>query len=94
MPPHKKSIKIKSTTHGLSAIARGINASIAAQDKRFEPQLKENAERKQRVLKFCASEAEKDPQHEVRMVQLLMSLKSSYPLSLFNQSSNMQQLSN
>ena len=35
-PPNKKSEKLKSTTHGLSAIARGINASIAAQDKRFE----------------------------------------------------------
>ena len=78
-PPHKKSEKIKSTTHGLSAIARGINASIAAQDKRFERQLKENAERERRLLAFRASEAEKDHQHEARMAQLLMSLKSSHP---------------
>ena len=34
-PPHKKLEKIKSTIHGLSVIARGINASIAVQDKRF-----------------------------------------------------------
>ena len=78
-PPHKKSEKIKSTTHGLSAIARGTNASIAAQDNRFERHLKENAERERRLLEFRASEAEKDHQHEARMAQLLMSLKSSHP---------------
>ena len=77
-PPHKKSEKIKSTTHGLSAIARGINASIAAQDKRFERQLKENDEREWRLLEFCASEAERDRQHEARIAQFLMSLKSSH----------------
>ena len=31
-PPHKKLEKVKSTTHGLSAIARGINSSITAQE--------------------------------------------------------------
>ena len=35
-PPNKKSEQIKSTMHGLSAIARGIKASIAAQYRRFE----------------------------------------------------------
>ena len=49
-PPHKKSEKIKSTKHGSSAIARGINASIAARDKRFQRQLKENAEWERRLL--------------------------------------------
>ena len=44
-PPRKKSEKIQSMTHGLSAIARGINASTAAQDKRSEHQLKENVEK-------------------------------------------------
>ena len=58
-PPQKKLEKIKSTTHGLSAIARGINASIAAQGKRFECQLKENAERERRLLEFRASQAKK-----------------------------------
>ena len=48
--PHKKSENIKSTTHGLSAIARGINASIAAQDSGFQRQLKENVEREWRFL--------------------------------------------
>ena len=57
-PLHKKSEKIKSTTHGVSAIARGINASIATQDKRFERQLQENAEREWRLLDFYASEAQ------------------------------------
>ena len=51
--PYKNSEKIKSTTHGLSAIARGINASIAAQDKRFERQLKENAVMERRLLELC-----------------------------------------
>ena len=77
-PPHKKSEKTKFTTHGLSAIARGINALIAAQDKRFERPLKERAERERRLLEFRASEVEKDCQHEARMAQLLMSLKSSH----------------
>ena len=89
-PPHNKSEKIKSITHGLSVIARGINALIAAQDKRFECQLKENAERKRRLLEFRASEAEKDRQHEVRMAQLLMSLNSSHPLPQYGQSSSTQ----
>ena len=62
-PSHKKSEKIKSTTHGFSAIAHGINASITVQDKRFERQLKENAEREWRLLEFRASEAEKNHQH-------------------------------
>ena len=31
-PPHKKLEKVKSTTHGLSAIARGTNSSITAQE--------------------------------------------------------------
>ena len=52
--PHKNSEKIKSTTHGLSAIASGINVSIAAQDKIFEHQLKENAEMERRLLELCA----------------------------------------
>ena len=69
--------KIKSSTYGLSAIPSGKNASIAAQDKRFERQLKKNAEREQRLLEFRASEAERDCQHEARMAQLLMSLESS-----------------
>ena len=92
-PPHKKSEKIKSTTHGLSAIARGTNASIAAQDNRFERHLKENAERERRLLEFRASEAEKDRQHEARMAQLLMSLKSWHPPPQYRQSSNMQPFS-
>lgn len=78
LPPHKKCEKIKSTKHGLSAIARGINASIAAQNKRFEQQLKENKERETRLLEFRAIEAEKDRQHELRMAQLLMSSRQSY----------------
>ena len=41
----------------MSAIARGVNASITAQDKRFERQLKESAERERRLLEFRASEA-------------------------------------
>ena len=89
-PPHKKSEKINSTTHGLSAIAHGINASIAGQDKRFERQLKENTERERRLLEFRASEAEKDHQHEVRIAQLLMSLNSSHPLPQYGQSLSMQ----
>ena len=91
--PHKKSEKIKSTAHGLSATARGINTSIAAQGKRFDRQLKENAEREQRLLEFRASEAEKDRQHETRMAQLLMSLKSLHPSPQYEQSSSMQPFS-
>ena len=79
--------------HGLSAIARGINASISAQDTRFERQLKENAEREQRLLQFRVSEAEKDCQHEARMAQLLISLKSSHPPPHYGQSSSMQSFS-
>ena len=85
--------KIKSTTHGLSAIPRGINASTAVQYKRFEGQLKENAEREWSLLEFHASEAEKDRQHEARMAQLLMSLKSSHPWPQYGQSSSMQPFS-
>ena len=92
-PPHKKSEKIKSTTYGLPAVARGINTSIAAQDKRFERQLKENAERKRRLLEFRASEAEKDRHHEGRIAQLLMSLKSSHPGPQYGQYSSMQPFS-
>ena len=88
-PPHKKSEKIKFTTHGLSAIARGINSSIAAQDKRFERQLKENAERERRLLEFRGSEGEKDRQHEARMAQSLMSLKNSHPPPHYGQSLSM-----
>ena len=87
-PPHK-SEKIKSTTHGSSAIAHGINPSITAQGKRFECQLKENAERKRRLLEFRASETEKDCQHEARMAQLLMSLKSLHPPPQYGQFSSM-----
>ena len=57
--------KIKSTAHGLSAIARGIQASIIAQDKRFERferQLEENSEK--RLLEFRAVEAEKETRGE------------------------------
>ena len=61
----------------MSAIARGINSSIAAQDKRFEHQLKENIEKGLRLLEFRASEAEKDRQDKARMALLLISLKSS-----------------
>ena len=78
-PPHKKSEKIKSTKHGLSAIARGINTSIAAQDRRFERQLQENAERERRVLEFRAEEAEKNRQHEYRMAQLFLSSRQVQP---------------
>ena len=62
--------------HILSAIVRGINASIAVQDKSFERQLKENAEREWRLLEFRTNETEKYHQHEAIMAQLLMSLKS------------------
>ena len=89
-PPHKELEKIKSTTHGLPAIARGINGSIAAQGKRFECQLKENAERERRLLEFRVSEAKKDCQHEARIPQLLMSLKSSHPQSQYGQSARIQ----
>ena len=92
-PPHKKSEKIKSTTHGLSAIARGINASIAAQDKRFERQLKENTERERRLPEFRASEVEKDRHHKGRMAQLLISLKSSHLGPQYEQSKSMQAFS-
>ena len=92
-PLHKKSGKIKSTTHDFSVITRGINASIAAQDKRFELQLKENAERERRLLEFCATEAEKDCQHEAIMTQLLMFLKSSHPPPQYGESSSMQPFS-
>ena len=51
-------------------------------------QLKESAER---LLEFCASEAEKDCQHEVRIAQLLMPLKSWHPPSFYGQSSNLEQ---
>ena len=71
-PPHKKSEKIKSTKHGLSAIARGINTSIAAQDRRFERQLQENAERERRVLEFRAEEAEKETTLMTQRVQLMI----------------------
>ena len=40
-----------------------------------------------------ASEVEKDRQHEARMAQLLMSLKSSHPPSQYEQSSSMQPFS-
>jgi hypothetical protein len=76
-PAHKKAEKIKSTAHGLSAIARGIQASIIAQDKRFERQLKENSEKEKRLLEFRAVEAEKDRKHEERMAQLLLSMRST-----------------
>ena len=79
--------------HSLSAIARGINVSIAAQDKRFERQLKEDAERKRKLLDFQASEAEKDHQHDARMAVLLMSLKSSHLPPQYRQSSSMQPFS-
>ena len=92
-PPHKKSEKTKSATHGLSAVARAMNASITAQDKRFERQLKENAERERSLLEFRASEAEKDRQHEARMEELLMYLKSSHPPPQYGQSSSMQPFS-
>ena len=92
-PSHKKLEKIKSITHGLPAIARGINSSITAQDKIFERQLKENAERERSLLEFRASEAEKDRQREARMVQLLMSLKSSHPLPQHGESSSMHPFS-
>ena len=75
-PPCKKSEKIKSAMHILSVIVRGINASIAVQDKSFERQLKENAEREWRLLEFHTNETEKYHQHEAIMAQLLMSLKS------------------
>ena len=75
--------------HGSSAISRGISASVTAQDKRFERQLKENAERERRLLEFRASEAEKDRQHEARMAHLLISLKSSHPPPQYGQSSSM-----
>ena len=77
----------------MPAVARGINTSIAAQDKRFERQLKENAERKRRLLEFRASEAEKDRHHEGRIAQLLMSLKSSHPGPQYGQYSSMQPFS-
>ena len=77
----------------MSAITRATNASIAAQGKRFERQLKENAERRRRLLQFHASEAGKDHQHEARMAQLLMSLKSFHPPPQYGQSSRMQPFS-
>ena len=82
MPPHKKSEKIKSTSHGLSAIARGINTSIIAQGKRFDRQLKANEEKEKPLLEFRASEAEKDRQHELRMAELLVSTRTPSHYSL------------
>ena len=66
---------------------------LAAQDKRFELQLKENAERERRLLEFCATEAEKDCQHEAIKTQLLMFLKSSHPPPQYGESSSMQPFS-
>ena len=66
---------------------------LAAQDKRFELQLKENAERERRLLEFRATEAEKDCQHEAIMTQLLMFLKSSHPPPQYGESSSMQPFS-
>ena len=43
--PHKKHQQIRSNKQGLSAIARGLNAAIVAQDKRFDRQIKANDER-------------------------------------------------
>ena len=77
----------------MSAIARGTNASIAAQDKRFERQLKENDEREWRLLEFCASEVEKDRKHEASIAQFLMSLKSSHEPTQYGQSSSTQPFS-
>ena len=74
-------------------VALGINASIAAQDKRFEHQLKENDEREWRLLEFCASEVEKDRKHEASIAQLLMSLKSSHEPTQYGQSSSTQPFS-
>ena len=88
-PPHKKSEKIKFTTHDSSAVGRGLNASITAQDNRFERQLKANAERERSLSEFRASEAGEDRQHEARMAQSLMSLKSSHPPPQYWQSSSM-----
>ena len=45
------------------------------------------------MLEFRASEAEKDRQHEVRMEELFMSLKSSHPLPQYGQSSSIQPFS-
>ena len=70
-PPNKKAEKIKSTKHGLSAIARGINSSIIAQDRRFAAQMEMAKEREALLLKFRAEEAEKDRRHEERMMQFL-----------------------
>ena len=89
-PPHKKSEKIKFTKHDSSAIGCGVNASITAQGNRFERQLKASTERERSLLVLRESEAEKDRQHEARMAQLLMSLKSSHPPPQYGQSSNMQ----
>ena len=79
--------------HGLSAIAREINASMAVKDKRLENQLKENAERERKLPEFRASEAEKDCQHETRMEQLLMSLKILHLLPHYERCSSMHPFS-
>ena len=88
MLPCKKLEKIKSTRHSLPVIACGINVSITVQDKRFERQLKKIPKR---LHDFLGKKTEKDHQHEMREIQLLMSLQSLHQLSLYSQSSSIQQ---
>ena len=77
--PHKMPHQIRSNKHGLSAIARAINTSVARQEKRFQRQLKANEERGKSMLDFHALEAEMDRQHELRMAQLFMSQRHLSP---------------
>ena len=78
--PHKKHQQIRSNKQGLSAIARGLNAAIVAQDKRFDRQFKANDEREKRLLEFRVKEAEKEREHEYRMAQLFATMKTQSAL--------------
>ena len=50
---YKKDQEISSNKHGLSAISRGMTATTAAHDTRFERQLPGNRKRKKLTLDLC-----------------------------------------
>lgn len=70
---------IRSHTKMLEKIAQCFTDSIAAQDRRFELQMKEIRDREERLLKFRSEEAEKDRQHEFRMAELLLAAGRPMP---------------
>ena len=71
--PHKKTKQLRSNKQALGEIARVLHASIAAQDKRFEQQLRASEEKERRMVEFREREAEKDRAQEYKMAHLYMS---------------------